>query len=315
MNVGVMGCSSFAQRAMLPALQQSASGQLKVVASRDAEKARKTAALFQCEAVSDYDALLASDVDAIYMPLPTGLHAEWVEKCLRAGKHVLVEKSFAMNVSEAVRLLELARDENLLIAENFHFPFHSQWDYIQRQLDGGVLGEVRLIRSTFGFPALPPDNFRWNKALGGGARLDAGAYGAKLAAVMLGANARLVGALNAGDGEHEVDCYGEAMFTNDRGLVVQLAYGFDYHYQCTLEVLGTKGKLTTNRIFTAPPSYAPVVCIERQGNYQEITLQPDNAYEKIWDWFAETLRTRDFEPVWQAVLQQAEFLDQMKGYL
>ena len=177
LRVGVMGCSSFAQRAMIPALQECETTELICVSSRTAEKAIQVANKFGCDAVEGYESIVRrDDIDAIYMPLPTGMHEEWCTKALEAGKHLLVEKSFAMNKESAERMLDLARSQNRLVMENFQFQTHRQWKEIKSRMTSGELGDVHLVRSTFGFPPLPLDNFRWNKELGGGALLDVGAY-------------------------------------------------------------------------------------------------------------------------------------------
>ena len=90
---------------MIPALQECAAIELVCMASRTEEKAKESAARSGCEAVAGYDALLKrNDLDAVYIPLPTGLHDEWCTKALKAGKHLLVEKSFAMDYASAQRM-------------------------------------------------------------------------------------------------------------------------------------------------------------------------------------------------------------------
>ena len=109
-----MACADIAQRSVIPAILQSEHTQLVAVASRSAQKARKFAGQFGAAAITGYANLLERpDIDAIYMPLPTGLHEEWVKRSLEAGKHVLVEKSFAMDLASARRMLDVARSNNL----------------------------------------------------------------------------------------------------------------------------------------------------------------------------------------------------------
>lgn len=317
LRVGVMGCSSFARRAMIPALIESEAAELVCVASRSASKAEETAGLFGCAAVGSYEALLErTDIDAVYMPLPTGLHEEWCTKALDAGKHLLVEKSFAADYQSAERMVALARKQNCLVFENFQFQTHLQWAEIMKRMTSGELGDVHLVRSTFGFPPLPKDNFRWNKELGGGALLDAGAYMAKVSQLLLGTGLEVTGASLQFDPETGVDKYGEAMFRNKAGQTAQVAFGFDYFYQCCVELLGTKGKLSSGRVFTAPPGFAPVLTIENQGETNEVALPPDNHYVNMWNWFAGEFNGGDFSGHWEILLDQARLLGAIKetGY-
>ncbi len=311
LKIGVMGCSSFARRAMIPAINQCEKTALTAIASRTLERAGEYTRQFGGDAVEGYDDLLKRpDVDAVYMPLPTGLHEQWVTKALEAGKHLLVEKSFSENYESTQKMVSMAQDAKLLVMENYLFPHHSQYAWIRDFMDSGELGEIRLIRSTFGFPPLNPDNFRYNKALGGGALLDAGGYVTKITHLILGDEAVLLGSSRRYSAELGVDLYGDAMFKNAQGLVAQVAFGFDYFYQCNLEILGTKGKLTADRLFTPPPGFSPVVHIERQGKKVELNLPQDNHYLNMISFFSDTiLQDRDFSAHWEDLKAQARLLD------
>ena len=313
MRVGVMGCSGFARQAMLPALTECGVLQLACVASRDREKAEELAGRFGCDAVQGYNALLQrDDVDVVYMPLPTGLHEEWCTKALEVGKHLLVEKSFAADLGSARRMVELARSHDCLVMENFQFQTHAQWAAIMERMRSGVLGKVHLVRGTFGFPPLPKDNFRWNKELGGGALLDAGAYVAKVSQLLLGTGLEVLGASLQMDPETGVDLYGEAMVRNAIGQVAQVAFGFDYFYQCRVELLGTRGKLSANRVFTAPPGFKPVLTIERQGEREEVALPSDNHYANMWCHYASEVQRGRYSDHWDVLLDQARLLNEIK---
>lgn len=311
LSVGVMGCSSFGKRAMMPALVQSGTANLTAVASRTLDRAQEFAVAFNCEAVEGYDDLLnKKEIDAIYMPLPTGLHEEWGTKVLAAGKHLLIEKSFAENLESAERMVSVARQKNVLVMENYLFPHHSQFKWIRDFIESGELGEIRLLRSTFGFPPLEKSNFRYNKNLGGGALLDAGGYVTKVVRLLLGDETGLLASTLAYDSDLGVDIYGDAMFENTKGQVAQVSFGFDYFYQCNLELLGTKGKLIVERLFTPPPGFSPVVRIEQQGRRQEISLPPDNHYSNMIEYFSKTIRDKkDFSTHWDSITAQARLLD------
>jgi dTDP-3,4-didehydro-2,6-dideoxy-alpha-D-glucose 3-reductase len=313
LRVGVMGCSSFARRAMIPALRECDAAELVCVASRSREKGDEVAAEFGCESVHGYDALLTrNDLNALYMPLPTGLHDEWCTRALEAGFHLLVEKSFAETLESAERMIAIAGERNLLVFENFQFQTHSQWKTILGFMTSGELGDVHLVRSTFGFPPLPKDNFRWNRDLGGGALLDAGAYMCKVSQLLLGAGCEVLGSSLQFDEETGVDKYGEAMLRNAEGRVAQVAFGFDYFYQCRVELLGTKGKLSTNRVFTAKPDNQPLFIVETQEGVEKLTLPADDAYRNMWQWFAEEIVEGDYAPHWDVLRDQARLMDEIR---
>ena len=232
---------------------------------------------------------------------------------MQAGKHILVEKSFAATAAGAEAMLALARRNNRLVAENFLFQTHSQWARFRSYMDSGEIGAVHLVRSTFGFPPLPRDNFRWNPELGGGALLDAGAYMAKVAQLLLGPELEVRGAAWMMDAATGADVYGEAMLRNSRGQIAQVAYGFDYFYQCRVELLGTKGKVSLGRVFTAPPDFAPVLCIETPTGVFNETLPPDNHYVNMWRWFAGAAAAGNYAEHWAAVSRQARLLEAIRS--
>lgn len=310
-----MGCSAFAKRAMIPALLECNCMKLIAVASRTKDRAAEFAGLFGCEAVEGYRSLLdRTDIDAIYMPLPTGLHRNWAHEVLLSGKHLLVEKSFTENYDSAVAITKAARERDLLVMENYCFLQHAQLKWLSDFITSGELGEIHLLRSTFGFPPLEKGNFRYNKNLGGGALLDAGGYPIRIARLILGDDMRLVGAALEYDDELGVDIYGDAMFqSNHNGMIAQISFGFDYYYQCMVELLGTKGKLSMNRIFTAPPGLAPCAYIEYQSKKIQKSLSADNQYVNTIDYFARAIRNpQEFETHLNSILSQSRVQQEIR---
>lgn len=283
------------------------------VASRSGSKAREFAAMFSCDAVTGYENLLRrDDIDAVYLPLPTGLHEEWVTRSLEAGKHVLVEKSFAANHDSALRMIDLARRSKLLVMENFMFLYHSQTAFVRDLIGRGEIGELRGFRSSFGFPPLDEDNFRYKKALGGGALLDAAAYTVRASQLFLGDEpevkaARLITPENAG-----VDIYGGAFMTAANGLVAQLAWGFDNFYQCRYELWGSQGRLVAHRAFTAGPGYKPTISLEKPGEKFNYLLDADNHFANLLEQFANCVRSDDKEEKYREIENQSKLLDQVR---
>ena len=296
---------------MLPAFNSCETIDVIAVASRSLSRASEYAVEFMCDAIEGYQALLdRDDIEAIYMPLPTGLHDEWVLKAIEAGKHILVEKSLASGYESAARLIGLAREKKILVMENFLFTRHSQFAWVKRLIASGELGDIHLLRSTFGFPPLHRDNFRYDKSLGGGALLDTGTYVLNIARLLLGDDIEVIGSSLEYDSESRVDIYGDVMLKNRAGQVAQVSFGFDYFYQCNLELLGTNGKLVVDRIFTPPPGFSPSVHIEHQGTSDEHILDPDDHYVNMADAFSKTVITRsDYDFHWNSSIAQARIID------
>ena len=221
------------------------------------------------------------------------MHYEWIKKALNKKLHVLVEKSLACDLDQVKELNQLARDNGLALVENFQFRFHNQIKFIQKKLDDGHLGEIKLLRSNFGFPPFEDkDNIRYQKTLGGGALLDAGAYTIKVSQIFLGEEIYVDSANLTKPHNEEVDIWGSAFIKQKNGyLTAQIAFGFDNFYQNTLEIWGSKGKLTANRIFTAGPGVQAKVTIENRDGIEAINLPEDNHFLNMLDHFSQLINT------------------------
>lgn len=149
------------------------------VASREYAKARQFANTHNiAHAYDDYEALLNSpDIDLIYNALPVSLHAKWSIKALQAGKHVLCEKPFAMNATEASQMIQTAEQYGMRIIEAFHHRYHPAFTIFLKWLADGKLGAVRNIDAHFNVGiADDGTNIRYRPELGGGAMMDLGCY-------------------------------------------------------------------------------------------------------------------------------------------
>lgn len=307
-----MGCANIAKRSLIPALIENDHFEFIAIASRTSEKAAEFASLFNTKGVVGYGKLLEEDIDAVYVPLPSGLHQEWVQKCLEAGKHVLVEKSFCINHKSALALLDMAVKNDLVIMENFMFPFHNQHKKVLELLEGGVIGEIRNFRATFCFPPLAQGNFRYDASVGGGAVLDAAAYTVKASQVFLGKELKYLSSSLHFDKEKNVDIIGSAHFVYKQRIPVQLSWGFDNYYQCGVEILGSKGKLTTHRSYTAPPGVSPTAFLETQNEKKEILLPADDHFQKMLHEFSRRINENLVAYSAEEVKTQSCFLNEIQ---
>ena len=290
LQIGVLGCSSFAMRSMIPAIKSMPEQfNLIAIASRTEEKSKVCANKMGIKQSFDtYDKLLNFDcLDAVYIPLPNSLHFEWVKKALKHGLHVLVEKSMACSYEEVKYLNELACSRDRVLVENFQFRFHKQLAVIQNMVSDGIIGELRCIRSSFGFPPFPDTgNIRYKKELGGGALLDAGVYTIKVSQIFLGYDIEVSAANLWFDSDKDIDIWGGAFFKQKDGPIFsEVAFGFDNFYQCNLELWGSKGKITANRIFTSPPGVQAEVEIKTNDGKETIMVEPENHFKKILEHF------------------------------
>ena len=333
-RIGVICPSEIAYRRFMPAIKglkeaeyvgvASASGKEwfgeekvvdNAVIDREREKAQSFTNKYGGVIFKSYTELITStDVDAIYIPLPPALHYKWAKLAIENGKHVLLEKPSTIFARDTKILVDMASKKKLALHENYMFVFHNQIDEINEIVRSGKIGDVRLYRIAFGFPKRAKNDFRYNKALGGGALLDCGGYTLKLATMLLGNTAQIVySQLNYTD-DFEVDIYGSAALVNSKGVTAQISFGMDNGYKCELEVWGSKGCLTTGRILTAPVGFKPTAKICVGNETETITLSEDDTFAKSILKFCRCV-SDDNERInnYNILIKQAELVDKVKG--
>ena len=315
-RIGVLGFASIAQKAIIPAIKDLPEFFEFIGLGTRTEEKKQEIINSGFDAFVPYEQIISKDIiDALYIPLPNAMHYQWVKVALESGLHVLVEKSLGCNLKEVEELNQLAQEKKLVLIENFQFRFHSQLDYIKDVLSRGILGEIRSIRSSFGFPPFSDsNNIRYQEKLGGGALLDAGAYPMKLAQIFLGNDIKVVSGTSMMQNNSEVDIWGGGMIKQINGNgFLQFAFGFDHFYQCNMEIWGSLGKLSTNRIFTAPPGYSPEVQIETAKGIEKIQLDSDNHYQNMLRHFWNCTQNQELcEEEYSQNYIQAKLLEEFK---
>ena len=311
-RIGVMGCASIAERSMIPAIKMLNNFfELVGVASRNQEKAELLANKFGCESICGYDKLLErSDIEAIYMPLPTGLHKEWILKALHARKHVYAEKSIAMSYSDCLEFVKEAKKNNLILMEGYMFKFHSQHQQVLKLIDEGVIGEIRHFSASFGFPPLNASNFRYDPKIGGGALMDCAGYVLKASSFILRQKMSVKGAFTYFDARG-VSLYGSAFLVGEKNNTASISYGFDNFYQCKYDLWGSKGKLTAVKAFTPKPKESPILILEKNEGLKSIVCEADNHFEKAMIAFANAIIYNKGEALYSEILEQSSLLDDL----
>lgn len=313
-GLGVLGCADIAWRRMLPAFQANPHVRVAAVASRTGERAAKFAAEFGCDAVEGYQGLLdRDDVDAVYLPLPSALHAEWISRALTGGKHVLTEKPATTSTADTAALVALARANGLVVMENFMFLHHSRHERVLRLLADGAAGEIRSLHSTFTMPARPAGDIRLAAELGGGALLDNGAYPVRVAQLLLGPDLMVAGAHLMTDPRHGVDVAGAALLYRSDGVTAQLTFGMDHHYRNDYHVHGSDGRISVDRAFTPPADLATEITVARQGGDERVTLPAEDQCAKTVAAFVAAVRTGAC-PDAEAMLRQAALIDEIREH-
>ena len=246
---GIISTANIARGQFLPGLR-AAGGIPAAVAGRDLGRAQAWAEQHGVDrAVAGYQALIDDpDIDALYVPLPNSLHAEWTVKALRAGKPVLCEKPLCGTLAEAEQVLAVAGETGTLLWEAFVFPFHAQFAAVQKLLADGAVGELLEIQSDFHFMVRNPANIRLARDLDGGALNDVGCYPVRIALELFGAGHTDAWATAVWGGHDvDVDTQGSLGFPGGRRLL--LTCGMRRAYDTFTRLLGTAGQIQLTNPF------------------------------------------------------------------
>ncbi|RXE70182.1 Gfo/Idh/MocA family oxidoreductase [Muribaculaceae bacterium Isolate-002 (NCI)] len=339
MKIGIISPSEIAFRRFLPALMKhgkftyagvavpsaqdwngedtKADTAFNSIHTREYEKAIGFKENYGGEIFEGYSALINNpEIEALYIPLPPALHYTWAKKAMLAGKHVFIEKPSTCSLADSTELVEIAREKGLALHENYMFIYHKQIEDVNEIVKSGRLGEVRNYRINFGFPMRSQNDFRYNKALGGGALFDAGGYTLKYARHLLGPTARIISSHLVYTPEFNVDIFGCATLANNDGTSVQVAFGMDNDYRCVIDVWGSKASLTSDRILTAPAGFSPSCTIKTNQEYEDRALSADDTFTKSIEVFEkciadEETRLKEYDEIIAQATAVNDFISQL----
>ncbi|KAJ7180879.1 NAD(P)-binding protein [Mycena filopes] len=180
LKFGIIGAAAIAPEAFISPAKSHPEVVVLAVAARDKVRGEAFAKKHGIAKVfGSYQELLDDpEIDAVYNPLPNGLHYEWTMKALAAGKHVLLEKPAANTAEDTRKMFELAEIKGLVLLEAFHWRFHPVAHRVKAIIESGELGAVKSTSTALTLPAgvMKPGDIRFNYTLGGGALMDMGCY-------------------------------------------------------------------------------------------------------------------------------------------
>lgn len=251
---GVLSTARIGTEKMIPGLRRSTTGDLVAIASRSDASARTAAERLAIPRWhGSYDALLADPgVDAVYIPLPNHLHAEWSIAALRAGKHVLCEKPLAVSAEEAERMGRVAEASGRLLMEAFMYRHHPSWTALREVVASGRIGTLTAVDSWYSYHNDDPGNIRNIRAYGGGALLDIGCYCVNLSRMLFDAEPERVAAALVRDPGLGVDVLTSGTLVFGRGIASFTCSSRAERHQ-RVDVYGSRGRASLEIPFNIPP--------------------------------------------------------------
>jgi D-xylose 1-dehydrogenase (NADP+, D-xylono-1,5-lactone-forming) len=294
---GVLGAAGIARTELIPAIQASSNGRVVALAGRDPTRNAEVAAALGVEEIfARYDALLASpNVDAVYIPLPNSLHAEWAIKAADAGKAVLCEKPLAIDATEAQRIADHFAARKVPLMEGFMYRFHPQNVHVLKLIRDGAIGEVREVRAhlSVDIMAFAEGNIRFDGALGGGCLLDMGCYAVNAARWAMGSEPIRASAFFDTDTKSGVDLGAVAALEFEDGRSALVSCSFKANGQGFYQVIGTTGVIDIPRSFIpglgSRVAEGLVIVSDADGRRAETTFEPVNHYRLMAEAFAEAV--------------------------
>lgn len=278
-------------------LSKSPLVQLRGIASRERRKAEGAAReLGLPKSYGSYEELLADkEIEAVYIPLPNHLHAEWVKKAADAGKHVICEKPFAMNAAEAEQAISYARSKGVLVMEAFMYRFHPQWKRAREIVKAGEIGNVHVVSCLFTYMLKDPANIRNILSAGGGGIPDIGCYAVSSARFLLGREPQRVISLVHRDPEMKTDILSSGIldFGTTRSMFTVATQTFPWQ---RVQALGSGGELSVVLPFNAYPDTPLEVSVTTGIGTRQVYTPPTDQYVEMFEAFSRAIREGGKEP-------------------
>ncbi|MEX0983786.1 MAG: Gfo/Idh/MocA family oxidoreductase [Actinomycetota bacterium] len=283
---GIVSPANIGTQKVIPAIQRAARCEVVAIASRDEARAKEAAAALGIpRAHGSYEALLADpDVDAVYIPLPNHLHAEWTIAAARAGKHVLCEKPLALTVAEAATMVAASEEAGVLLMEAFMYRLHPGWVAVRELVSSGRIGELRTVQSWFSYFNDDPANIRNILDVGGGALFDVGCYNVNLSRMLFRAEPARVQASIERDPVGGTDVLTSAILDFPGGGVASFTCSTRVETDQRVHIYGSTGRISVGIPFNIPPDLPTEVFVTAGGDppvhpaTEVLTFAPSDQY-------------------------------------
>jgi xylose dehydrogenase (NAD/NADP) len=305
---GILGVAKINER-LIPGFRKAGNAELRAIASRSLEKARAAATDTGIpHAFGSYEGLLAEPgIDAVYIPLPNHLHAEWTRKAADAGKHVLCEKPMTTSGADSRALVDYCRAKGVRLMEGFIWRHHPRTHQLRKFLDGGGIGKVIHVTAALTFQlVMSPANIRLRPETGGGSLLDTGCYAVYGIRWAMGDEPTSVMATAVYENGVDLRMTGILKFSGGRTGAFDC--GFTLPYRGGMEIVGTEGIIRVPRMWL-PPN--PATCeIERAGAVESVAVNCESQVAYMIEEFGQAvLEERDPLPPAEEAVKTAKVMD------
>jgi predicted dehydrogenase len=265
---GILSTADIGMSKVTPAILAASNSDVVAIASREAGRASAAAAeLGIQDAYGTYEELLAADdVDAVYIPLPNDMHAEWVFKAAVAGKHVLCEKPLAISQQEASEMVSACETAGVKLQEAFMYRHHPSWVEAVRLVRSGAIGELQAVQSWFSYSNDDPTNIRNRVENGGGAIMDIGCYNINLSRLLFDAEPISTCSVVHRDPAMGIDTLTSAVLEFPGGRQSSFTCSIRSEEYQRVHIFGATGRIDIEIPFNIPPDRETRIYLSSGGN-------------------------------------------------
>ena len=281
LRIGTLGAAGITPAALMEPAKENDDVTVVAVAARDRDRAEQFAERHHIQSVYDhYDDVIADDsLDVIYNPLPISHHLEYTVKALRAGKHVLCEKSFALNAREAEKMHAVAQETGLVLIEAFHYRYHPIFRRALEIVESGTLGKLEHIDARFVVGTPNAENIRMHYETGGGATMDMGCYPISWVRHITKEEPKVVSA-TATIGNPDVDLRLEVNYEFEKGLTAKTVGSMcDAGFAADMEVRGSNGRMLVVNTLVPQHGNKIELTIGSESSNEEFTRRPTYSFQ------------------------------------
>ncbi len=312
LKLGLIGCSNVAKKNLFSYLENNSNYDLWIIGSRSSKNASEWANNYGAKHFGNYDDVINSDVDVVYISLPIGLHEEWCVKAAKKGINIICEKSLTTSLSSTKNILDECKKNKVRLLEAFSFRFHPQHKKF-KELTSKHSKKVFNFYGSYGMPPFPKNDIRWNKDLGGGILNDVACYPICASRIFFESEPEYVYSHMEIDADHYVDVKVDIMAKFPQGEVAYLSGGFNHYYQSKYSVWTDNMKLELTRAYAVPPTFKTKITLDKDDQISDFEIDKIDQFGLMFNSFHDVLKGKakifNFE---SDIIEQARFMEAVR---
>ena len=272
---GILSTADIGMSKVTPAIQKAHNCDVVAIASRDVQRAADAALQLGIPAAyGTYEELLDSDdIDAVYIPLPNDMHAEWTFKAAEAGKHILCEKPLAMSSAQGLEMASACDDAGVKLQEAFMYRHHPTWVDVVHRVRSREIGRLQSVQSAFSYFNDDPRNIRNRMENGGGAMMDISCYNVNLSRLLFDAEPVRIESVVRRDPEMGIDIVSSAILEFEGGGQSSFTCSTRAEDYQRVHIFGSEGRIEVEIPFNIPPNLDTRVFVTSSDTDGEVSTE------------------------------------------